>query len=151
MSESGQSRSASAFAGALLALAAAASLAANCQANPTPAQSPGYSGFISADPTAFSIQSVDRFADEQAGTIQSTIVVVAATFTNVDVVPEVIEPDRFVLTDQTTNAAFYGLSGTNINIPSMATTSIEPGKSAEIRVGFRVPLTMTAARLAYHP
>lgn len=133
-------------AAALLAFGSVFALAA-CQTKASPVAG----GFITADPGEFTIHSVDRMVDQQASTINNVIVVVSATFTNGEGLAEMVAPNHFILTDQSTNATYYGLSGGNINIPSMPITLVDPGKTAEIAVGFRVPVTVTSARLTYHP
>jgi|GEM_PF-2999536 len=125
---------------------AAAACVAGCQTKSAAAQ-----GFVSAAPAEFAIHAVERIADQQAGTIPDQLVIVSATFENTQGVPEIVAPNKFVLTDQATNATYYGLSGGNVNAPVMSSASVEPGKSIEIAVGFRVPITLAAARLTYHP
>jgi len=114
-------------------------------------ESLGAQSLVTADPAEFTIHSVDRIAGQQAGTIADDIVVVSATFSNAQGVQEIVAPNRFVLTDQSTNATYYGLSGGSIDVPAMGSSAVEPGKSVEITVGFRVPVTLATARLTYHP
>ena len=106
--------------------------------------------FITVDPKAFVVHSVDRYEDPLGSGTDSMIVVIKATYTNPGALPERIGPDKFALLDPTLMAIYYGLSGGGIDIPSMAPTSLDPGKSTDIAVGFRVPSSMSGARLTYH-
>jgi len=106
--------------------------------------------FITTDPAAFTLASVDRYNDPNGGATDSAIVVVKATYTNHEANPEPISPEHFVLLDPNLMTEYYGLSGGGITIPSMPQTRLDPGKSMEISVGFRVPAAMSGARLAYH-
>jgi hypothetical protein len=129
-----------------IALALVAATLAACQLKSTPAPST----FITAEPSAFVIKSVDKYNDPNAAATSSLIVVVKATYTNQEAVPESISPDKFTLLDPDLMAIYYGLSGGDVNIPSMSNTHLDPGKSIDITVGFRVPGTMSTARLTYH-
>lgn len=105
--------------------------------------------FITAEPKAFSIHTIDHFASQAGSAIDSQIIVVHATYTNNDVNEQVVQASKFALIDQNTQATYYALSGGDINVPAMANTSLESGKSIDISVGFRVPVVMTSARLVY--
>lgn len=107
--------------------------------------------FITADPHAFVIKSVQRYDDPNGTATDSTIVVVQATYTNPESRPETISPDKFALLDPNLMATYAGLSGGDISIPAMETAQLDPGKSMDITIGFRVPAAMTAARLVYKP
>jgi hypothetical protein len=128
-------------------MVAATAILAACQTKSTPASQ----AFVTVDPAEFAIHSVDRLTDQQAGTIADVIVVVNATFTNNEGMAETVAPNHFILIDQTTNATYYGLSGGSINVPNMRASVVDAGKSVEVHLGFRVPVTMAAARLSYHP
>jgi hypothetical protein len=130
----------------LFAVALAAVLAAACQLKSTPVPP----NFITVDPANFVLKSVDRYTDPNAGTLNSTIVVVKATYTNGEGTAETISADKFILLDPILQTYYVGLSGGDVNIPSMPQTTLAPGKSADIAVGFRVPGSMSTARLAYH-
>jgi len=130
----------------LFAIAVAFALSAACQLKSTPVPP----NFITADPSRFVLKSVDRFTDPNGGTTNSTIVVVKATYTNGEGAPETIAADKFILLDPTLQTYYVGLSGGDVRIPSMAQTTLLPGKSVDIAVGFRVPDAMSTARLAYH-
>ena len=127
---------------ALIAIAAAA-----CQLKSTPVPP----NFITVDPTNFILKSVERFNDPNGSATNSTIVVVKATYTNPEGNSEIVSPDKFILLDPDLQAIYFGLAGGDVNIPSMTQTTIAPGKSLDIAVGFRVPGSMNTARLAYHP
>jgi len=130
----------------LFAIVLAALLAAACQLKSTPVPP----NFITVDPADFVLKSVDRYTDPNAGTMSSTIVVVKATYTNNEGTSETISADKFVLLDPILQTYYVGLSGGDVNIPSLPQTTLAPGKSADIAVGFRVPGSMSTARLAYH-
>ena len=132
----------------IAALAAGATLAlAGCQTKTVSTTD----AFVTADPNTLAIHSVDRLADQAAGASTSVIVIVAATFTNADRIAQVVAPSHFVLMDQTTNAAYYALSGGNVSVTPWAERAIAPGATADVTLGFRVPITMTNARLTYRP
>lgn len=135
-------RPARAFAAVLLI----ASLCA-CQLKSTPVPS----NFITVDPANFVLKGVDRFTDPNGTTTDAMIVVVKATYTNQEANPETIAADKFVLLDPDLMAVYAGLAGGDVNIPSMQQTQLGPGKSIDIAIGFRVPSSMSAARLAYRP
>lgn len=126
-------------------LAASAALTAGCQLKSAAVPA----NFITVDPARFVLHNVDRFGDPQANDNSSMIVVVKATYTNPEANPEPISPDKFVLLDPNLMAEYSGLSGGNVNVPAMATTRLDPGKSIEIAVAFRVPASMSTARFAY--
>ena len=131
---------------ALFAVALCAVLAAACQLKSTPVPP----NFITVNPADFVLKSVDRYTDPNAGATNSTIVVVKATYTNNEGAIEPISADKFILLDPVLQTYYVGLSGGDVNIPSMPQTSLLPGKSADIAVGFRVPATLSTGRLAYH-
>ena len=132
----------------LALLAAVALAAAGCQLKSAPSAG---SNYVTADPSTFVLHSVDRFEDPGGTETSSLIVVVRATYTNPEQNPEMITPSKFQLLDPNLMAVYYGLSGGNINVPSMPDTELAPGKSVDIAVAFRVPSSMTTARLTYRP
>ena len=109
------------------------------------------SNFITADPGTFVLKNVQRYDDANGSSTDSSIVVVTATYTNHEANPEQLAPEKFQLLDPTLMTTYVGLSGGGIDIPSMPATQLAPGKSADITVGFRVPSSMSGARLVYHP
>jgi hypothetical protein len=129
------------------AVALLTALLAACQLKSTPVPA----NFVTVDPDAFVIKSVDRYNDPNGGATTSTIVVVKATYTNPEGNPETISADKFALLDPNLMAVYTGLSGGDINIPSMPLTRLDPGKSTDIAVGFRVPGSMSGGRLVYRP
>jgi hypothetical protein len=118
--------------------------AAGCQMKSAPVPP----NFISVDPNAFVLRSVERYADPQGDTDWS-IVVVKATYTNVDQLTEPIDPSRFTLIDPNLQTNYLALSGGNLYVPEMANSELAPGKSTVVDLAFRVPSLMTTARLAY--
>ena len=130
----------------LTVLLACIALAA-CQLKSTPVPA----NFITVDSNSFVLKSVDRYSDPNGGGTNSMIVVVKATYTNQEANPENVSPEKFILLDPTLQAIYPGLSGGNVDIPQMPLTVLDPGKSMDIAVGFRVPAAMSAARLAYKP
>ncbi len=129
------------------ALAAFAGFAPGCQVKSAPASA----GTITADPGAFVIHDMNRYADNQAQAIMQNIIVISVTFTNTDHLPQLVAPSKFVLLDQNTQATFYALSGGDIRIPNSVTTNLDPGKSIDVTLGFRVPATLTSALLMFRP
>jgi len=119
-----------------------------CQLKSAPAPPNDY---ITADPTTFVIKSVQRYDDPNGNTTDSLIVVIQATYTNPETRPETISPDKFALLDPNLMATYQGLSGGSISIPTMATVQLDGGKAITISIGFRVPSSMSAARLVYKP
>ena len=124
-----------------------AMLVAGCQlkAQPVP---PNY---ITVNPNDFVLKTVQRYDDPNGNLTNSTIVVIAATYTNHEGLPETISAEKFELLDPNLMATYVGLTGGGINVPSMGTTQLDPGKSTDINVGFRVPVAMSTARLVYRP
>lgn len=118
-----------------------------CQMKSTPVTP----NFITVDAGNFVLKNVDRYNDPNGNATDSMIVVVKATYTNQEGNPESIAADKFILLDPTLQTIYYGLSGGDINLPSIPATQLAPGKSMDIVVGFRVPSAMSGARLAYHP
>jgi len=135
------SRSARLFTIALFAV-----LAAACQLKSTPVPP----NFITVNPADFVLKNVDRFTDPNGGPTNSTIIVIKATFTNNQGTAVPISPDKFILLDPVLQTYYVGLSGGDVNIPTFPLTTLLPGKSVDIAVGFRVPGTLSTARLAYH-
>jgi hypothetical protein len=131
---------------ARLVVAVLAALTAGCQLKSASSVPPN---FITVDPKTFVLHSVDRYNDPMAGS-DSMIVVIKATYTNQEAIPQHVGPDKFTLLDPTLMAVYYGLNGGGVDIPSMAPVSVDPGKTTEIAVGFRVPASMSGARLTYH-
>jgi hypothetical protein len=121
-------------------------IASGCQLKSEPASA----GLITADPGAFVVHSVERYYD-QSGSADSMIVVVKATYTNHDSNPQLVSASKFQLLDPNLMAIYFGISGGNINIPSMPDAQVDPGKSVDIAVGFRVPSSTSTARLTYRP
>lgn len=107
--------------------------------------------FITVDPNDFTLKSVQRYDDPNGSPTDSSIVVVSATYTNHQGNPEAIAPEKFQLLDPNLMATYGGLTGGGIDIPTMQTTQLDPGKSIDVQVGFRVPSGMSTARLVYHP
>jgi hypothetical protein len=131
-------------ASALLCAAAAAASLAACK---PPADNTNNQ--LTADPKAFVIHNVTRYSGQDANSMNSQILVVEVTYTNTDQAPQTIQPNRFALLDQTTQAQYKALAGGDIHVPSMAFATLDPGKTIDLTLGFRVPLSMTSARLAY--
>jgi len=128
-----------------VALAVVANAIFGCQLK-TEAVAPN---FITADPQEFTLQSVEKYADPQ-GDADFTVVVIKGTYTNDDVVPQTITASKFTLVDPNAQAVYYGLTGGDIYIPEMGNSTLQPGKSIAIALGFRVPSQMSGARLVYH-
>lgn len=127
-------------------VAVLAAFASGCQLKSAPTST----GLISVDPNAFVVHSVDRYYD-QGGDTDAMILVIKATYTNQDASPQLVTASKFQLLDPNLMAVYFGISGGNVNIPSMPDARIDPGKSVDITVGFRVPPSMSTARLTYRP
>jgi len=128
------------------AVALAVAVLAACQMKSSPVPP----NFITVDSSDFVLKSVDRFTDPNGTATNSTIVVIKATYTNNGGTAEPISADQFILLDPTLQTYYVGISGGDVNIPSTPQTTLAPGKSVDIAVGFRVPASMSTARLAYH-
>lgn len=132
-------------AAAVAALALAASLACGCQVKSEPVPP----NLITVDPATFTLKSVDRYPDPQ-GDNDWILVVIKATYVNPEGLPETISPSKFTLIDPNLETYYYALSGGNIDVPEMQNSTLAPGKSIDVSLGFRVPSLMTTARLTYH-
>ena len=109
------------------------------------------SDFITADPSEFVIKSVQKYQDPNGNTTDSMIVVIQATYTNTQTQPEAISADKFSLLDPNLMGTYQAVTGGDISIPSMQLTMLDQGKPITIELGFRVPASMSAARLVYQP
>ncbi len=130
---------------AVAACVCVAVIAAGC--HQTPADS-NANNFVTADKT-FTVHSVDTYQSGPGDAQLGQIVVVTVTYTNPDVNNETITPSKFALIDLTTQATYLGLSGGDIHVPSMPNASLEPSKSIDLQIAFRVPTTLGPARLVY--
>ena len=130
---------------AMAAVALAASIAAGCQLKSAPVPA----NFVTVDPSTFTLKSVDRYPDPQ-GDNDWVLVVIKATYTNPEGLPETIAPSKFTLIDPNLETYYYALSGGNIDVPEMPNSTLASGKSIDVSLGFRVPSLMTTARLTYH-
>ncbi len=139
-------RAAQAAAFAAFTVGFAASIA-GCQLKASPVPQ----NFITVDPNTFVLKSVQRYEDPNGTQTDSSIIVVTATYTNREGNPQTIGPDKFALLDPNLMATYVGQSGGGIDIPAMPMSTLAPGKSVDIQVGFRVPAAMSGARLVYHP
>ena len=128
-------------------VAATAALSSGCQLKGTAVNT----SFITVDPSAFVLKSVQRYEDPNGAQNDSSIVVITATYTNHEANAETIAPEKFELLDPNLMTTYLGLAGGGVYIPSMPLTQLAPNKSADIQIGFRVPSAMSGARLVYHP
>ncbi|MBV8223314.1 MAG: hypothetical protein JO293_08120 [Candidatus Eremiobacteraeota bacterium] len=114
-------------------------------ANPVPAG-------ITVDTNSFVLHNFNQYPAQNANDYNNTIVVFDVTYTNHDPIPQAMSPSHFVLIDQTTLAQYRALDGGDIHIPVFGYGGLlDPGKSIDVSVGFRVPATMALARLSYSP
>jgi hypothetical protein len=120
---------------------------AACQLKSTPPSN----GYLTAIPADFTIHNVDRYDAGDLNGTDTMIVLVSATYTNNSANSEIISPDKFEIVDQELEAVYQGLSGGDVRIPPMTTTTLAPGKTVDITVGFRVPAAMASGRLVYYP
>jgi hypothetical protein len=107
---------------------------------------------ITVDTTSFVLHSYNTYPSQNANDYNNTIAVFDVTYTNHDPIPQAMSPSHFVLIDQTTLAQYRALDGGDIHVPVFGYGGLlDPGKSIDVSVGFRVPATMALARLSYSP
>jgi hypothetical protein len=98
------------------------------------------------------MHAVHVYPTQNANDFNAAILVVDITYTNTDPIPQAIQPNKFVLIDQQTNAQYHGLDGGDIHVPQPAVyTQLDPSKQIDLSLGFRVPPNLLAARLSYSP
>lgn len=107
---------------------------------------------ITVDTKQMVLHDVHIYPTQNANDYNAAILVVDITYTNTDPIPQVIQPNKFVLIDQQTNAQYHALDGGDIHVPQPAVnTQLEPSKVIDLSLGFRVPPNLLAARLSYSP
>ena len=132
---------------ALFFAALATALLAGCK---TPADT--NPAWLTADTKAFVVHSVNYFPTQNANDYNNQIVVIDVTYNNTDPIPQIMRPSKFVLIDQNTLAQYHALDGGDIHVPSFgAGGTLDPGKTLDLSLGFRVPSGMTSAHLSYSP
>jgi hypothetical protein len=107
---------------------------------------------ITVDDKQMVMHAVHVYPTQNANDFNAAILVVDITYTNTDPIPQAIQPNKFVLIDQQTNAQYHGLDGGDIHVPQPAVyTQLDPNKQIDLSLGFRVPPNLLAARLSYSP
>ena len=107
---------------------------------------------VTVDDKNFVMHSVHIYPSQDASQYNTAILVVDFTYKNTDPIPQVIQPAKFVLIDQQTNAQYHGLDGGDIHVPQPAVyASLDPEKTIDLSIGFRVTPNLLAARLSYSP
>jgi hypothetical protein len=132
-----------------LFLSAAAALAlGGCKES---AQS-AYPAGITVDQKSFVLHNLNIYPGQNANDYNNGIMVVDVTYTNHDPIPQALGPSHFVLIDQSTNAEYRALDGGDIHIPPFTASGLlDPEKSVDLSLGFRVPINIVLARLSYSP
>jgi len=107
---------------------------------------------VTVDDKNFVLHAVHIYPTQDATQYNTAILVVDFTYKNTDPIPQPIAPNHFVLIDQQTNGQYHGLDGGDIHIPQPAVyASLDPDKTIDLSLGFRVPPTLLAARLSWSP
>lgn len=107
---------------------------------------------ITVDDKQMVLHGVHVYPTQNANDYNGAILVVDITYTNTDPIPQVIQPNKFVLIDQQTLAQYHALDGGDIHVPQPAVnTQLDPSKQIDLSLGFRVPATVIAAHLSYSP
>ncbi|MBV8170987.1 MAG: DUF4352 domain-containing protein [Candidatus Eremiobacteraeota bacterium] len=136
------------MAAGLLASAAAALLLGGCKES---AQS-AYPAGITVDTRSFVLHNINIYPGQNANDYNNGIMVVDVTYTNHDPIPQAMSPSHFVLIDQSTNAQYQALDGGDIHIPPFTASGLlQPEKTVDLSLGFRVPINIQLARLSYSP
>jgi len=128
---------------ALAALSASALAACRTTADQTPSSLVADNGFV--------VHEVHEYPAQNAVPYNTQILLVTVSYTNHDAIPQLIEPSKFVLTDLATLAKYEALDGGDIRVPTFQYMTLEPGKTADFTLGFRVSISTTSARLSYAP
>jgi len=107
---------------------------------------------VTVDDKNFVLHAVHIYSAQDATAYNTAILVVDFTYKNTDPIPQAIGPNHFVLIDQQTNGQYHGLDGGDIHIPQPAVyASLDPDKTIDLSLGFRVPPNLLAARLSWSP
>jgi hypothetical protein len=107
---------------------------------------------ITADDKQMVLHAVHVYPTQNASDYNAAIMVVDLTYTNTDPIPQIIQPNKFVLIDQQTNAQYHALDGGDIHVPQPAVnTQLDPNKAIDLSLGFRIPPNLLAAHLSYSP
>jgi hypothetical protein len=107
---------------------------------------------ITVDPTTMVLHNVNIFASQNANDYNNSIMVIDITYTNHDPIPQALEANKFVLIDQNTLAQYHALDGGDIHVPVFTQSGLlDPDKTVDLSLGFRVPASIVVARLSYSP
>ncbi len=127
-----------------IALAASTSLI-GCK--PTSSTIPAW---LTAD-DSFVIHDATRYNTQDTNDVSTLVVVIETTYTNKTSIQQAIRPERFQLLDLNMGTQYNGMNGGNIHVPQMTYSYLDPGKSIDLTLGFRVSTSISSARLAYTP
>ena len=106
---------------------------------------------VTVDDRAMVLHAVHAYASQDASAYNTVILVVDITYKNLDQLPQAIQPNKFVLIDQQTLAQYQALDGGDIHIPPAVNTTLDPEKTIDLSLGFRVSPNLIAAHLSYSP
>jgi hypothetical protein len=107
---------------------------------------------ITVDDKAMVLHAVHVYPTQNANDYNGAILVVDITYTNTDPIPQPIQPNKFVLIDQQTLAQYHALDGGDIHVPQPSVnTLLDPAKTIDLSLGFRVPPNLLAGHLSYTP
>jgi hypothetical protein len=101
--------------------------------------------------SGFVIHEVHEYPTQNGEPYNTQIMLITVSYTNKDAIPQTLMPSKFILTDLTTLAQYHALDGGDVRIPAFQMTTLDPGKTTDFTVGFRVSMTTTSARLSYAP
>jgi len=99
----------------------------------------------------FVIHEVHEYPAQNAVPYNTQILLITVSYTNKDAIPQTLMPSKFVLTDLNTLGQYNALDGGDVRVPSFQIISLDPGKTVDLTLGFRVSLTTVSARLSYSP
>lgn len=101
--------------------------------------------------SGFVIHDFHEYSSQNGEAYNTQIAVISVSYTNKDSIPQTLMPSKFVLTDLTNLAQYKALDGGDVHVPTFAITTLDPGKTTDITLGFRVSPSLTSARLSYSP
>jgi len=99
----------------------------------------------------FVVHEVHEYPAQNAVPYNTQILLITVSYTNKDAIPQALAPSKFILTDLTTLAQYNALDGGDVRIPTFQYLTLDPGKTADFTLGFRISLSTTSARLSYAP
>lgn len=134
-------RCAAAF--ALVSLSTLALAACRTTSDQVPSSLVGDNGFV--------IHDFHEYPTQNGTAYNTEIAVISVSYTNRDTIPQTLMPSKFVLTDLANLAQYKALDGGDIHVPTFAIMTLDPGKTTDLQLAFRVSASLTSARLSYSP